>query len=221
MRFHSNELIAEFIPAQKGSGQSILILAHGRGGRWPLMQWFAKRAAGIAGLDFLCVQAPHEDFVPAMKVPGFSWYIGGNFEGLHQSREKLSRLISELAKTYASEKIFWLGFSQGGAMGVDLALRASLILGGVICVSGFCLSAEDYPTDFGRAALQQKILATHGTRDEIVDYQKAKESFEKIQKLGVRIDFQSYSKSHSFDLKSEIPFLLERIKSWAENKNGP
>lgn len=216
MRFHSNALVTEFIPAQKRPGEAILLLVHGRGGRWPLMRWFSKRAAKIEGLDFLCVQAPHDDFVPEMKVPGFSWYLGKNYEGLEQSRAKLQRLISDLQQHYSSQKIFWLGFSQGGAMGLDLAMRAKVSLGGVICVSGFCLKADDYPAEFGRAALQQRILATHGTRDEIVDFERAKESFEKLEKLGVKIDFHSYSKPHSFDLKNEIPFLIETIQSWVK-----
>lgn len=180
------------------------------------MNWVAKRFK-IPGLDFLSLQAPFPESVPAMKAPGFSWYLreAENFEGLEESRTKLSGLIHELqGQGYRSERIFWLGFSQGGVMGIDLGLRCDQVLGGIICVSGFCLRPEDYPENLGEAALKQRIIATHGNRDEIVAMDKAEKTYQELKKLGVSLEFHSFSKPHSFELKREIPFLIESLESW-------
>lgn len=217
MAFYTDSLVHKFIK-NADSRQYLLVLVHGRGGRWELMEWFAKRAAHIESLDFLCVQAPHPEFVPEMKVPGFSWYIGESQQGLEESRQRLKQLVDELRLAgYVPEKTFWLGFSQGGVISLDLALRSDQKIGAAICVSGFCLAHQEYPAAFGTAALSQTLLATHGLRDEIVPFEKAKESYEWLMKCGAALEFRQYNKPHSFDLKEEIPFLLGRIEHWVQS----
>ncbi len=195
----------------------MLLLVHGRGGRLPLMEFLAKRGA-LKEFDILLIEAPHADFVPEMKIPGFSWYIGPSQEGLDESRRRLNKLIDEICSAgYDSKKIFWCGFSQGCVMGLDIALRSDRVLGGVVGVSGFILRLEEYPTSFGGGAKETPILVTAGQRDEIVPAGAATEQFKKLQSLGVQVEIRSYDKPHSFDLKREIPeielWLREKIRA--------
>lgn len=198
----------------KGSSRRILLLVHGRGGRHELMRWLSKKW-NFPETEVCLLQAPHPEFVPEMRVPGFSWYLRPNEQGLEESREKLEAFIQSLIQEgFSSDQIFWLGFSQGGVMGIDTALRSSHRLGGVMSISGFALRTQDYPAAFGPQALRQRILATHGHRDQIVAFEEAKKSYEALQSLGVSVEFLEFNKPHSFDLKNELPLLEERMRSW-------
>jgi len=188
-------------------------LAHGRGGKWSLMEWIAKRFE-IENLDYLLIQAPFEEDVPEMKSPGYSWYLMPEYQGLSETRKALADLVNELSKTYSFNKIFWLGFSQGGVMGIDTCLRSASVLGGVICVSGFVLKIEEYPENLSPTFKDQRILMTHGERDPIVSFDRVKKNVESLRSFGVQVNFREYNKPHSFDLKAEVPELQDQLRSW-------
>lgn len=209
-----NKRISAPIQASTAVPKSICILVHGRGGKLELMRWFSKRLK-VPGLDYVLVQAPHPEFVKEMKEPGFSWFLRPDAQGVDQSRIALKIFIEDLiSEGYAEERIFWLGFSQGGIMGVDTALRGKHQLGGVICVSGFALNVGEYPQAFGSHALDQRLVATHGRRDTTVDFNFAKSSYSALEALGVSIEFREYNKPHSFELKKEIPEIEAQLIEW-------
>lgn len=214
MAVQLTQLNSKFIQGEEGANRSLLILVHGRGGRLKLMEWFSKRIR-IAGLDYLLLEAPIPEDVKEMKEPGFSWYLMPRHEGISETREKISKSLKEIiASGYPSEKVFWLGFSQGGVMGLDTGLRGDFSLGGIICISGFSILNNEYPEAFGPMAMKQKFLATHGRRDEIVPFDKALKTYEELQRFGINLEFEEFNKPHSFDLKNEIPFLKEKLESW-------
>lgn len=196
------------------SSKNLLILVHGRGGRAELMRWMSKRLS-LEETDFVLLQAPHPEFVPEMKTPGFSWFYWPDGKKIDESRSAIRNFLSELFEAgYRPENCFWLGFSQGGVMGIDTALRAPFVLGGVICVSGFAWQVEEYPKAFSPLARQQRIICTHGKRDEIVPFDRAKRSYDDLIQKGVSIEFREYSKPHSFELKTEIPELEKSLRNW-------
>src|SRR5665213_3207859 len=153
----------KFIMASQPSPESpLLILVHGRTGNLKLLEWYAKRFE-IPELSYLLIEAPYADQRPDQKDPGFSWYLETPEElrGIEESRLGFLKMIDELnAQKFSPKNIYFLGFSQGSAMSLDLALRAAFQMGGFICVSGFCIETSAYPKAFGPFAHQQKILIT-------------------------------------------------------------
>jgi phospholipase/carboxylesterase len=213
MSFYTSQLQHRFIAGSE-PGRQVLLLVHGRGGRLPLMEFMAKRGQ-LGVFDILLIEAPHADFVLEMKVPGFSWYLEPNQKGIEESRAKLRALIHELiAAGYSSEKIFWMGFSQGCVIGLDLALRLEVPLGGVVGVSGFVTRIKDFPAQLGPSAKQTPILVTLGTRDAIVPPGPAREHFEALQTMGVKLEMREFDKIHAFDLKREVP----QIEAWLRER---
>jgi len=211
----TTKLLGEYIPPRGDSNpQALLLLVHGRTGNLKLLQWYSKRF-NLPGVGYLALQAPFPDQRADQKDPGFSWYLE-NFQGLDESRELLKLVIKEIQTQgfQKTERIFWFGFSQGGAMGLDLALRSEFPFGGVMCISGFCIQVEDYPEAFGPFAKNQRILATHGTRDRIIPLEQSKPDFDRLRSLGVPLEFQVFDKPHSFHLKTEVPFLENCLKKW-------
>lgn len=193
--------------------ENLLILVHGRTGNIRLLEWYSKRLQ-IPDLSYLLIEAPFEDRREGQTEPGFSWYLKG-FEGLEDSRTRLTRLLEEIeAVGVDSKNIYWLGFSQGAVMGLDFALRSSFRLGGFVCVSGICIQTDDYPKAFGPHAKNQRLLITHGTRDEIIAEVDARRSYEELRALGIPYEYLVFDKPHSFHLKQEVPLIEERLKSW-------
>lgn len=210
-----------------GEPVGICLLVHGRTGNLQLLQWFSKRFK-IPGLDYLLVEAPFKESrnvdeeLPHYKnltggdLKGFSWFLGReDKEGLETSRKLILDLIDDLvSKGYETKKIYWLGFSQGGVMGLDLFLRAPFLLGGLECISAYCVETEAYPKKLSEFAKDQRLLITHGTRDEIIDFIWSKKTYEKLDQVGVPYELKSYSKRHSFDLRQEIPYLESTLYQW-------
>lgn len=208
---NSGWLFAEEYPQP----EKLLLLVHGRGGKWPLMQWFSKRLK-LRNFCFLCLQAPHPEDVKAMKEPGFSWYLMPGYQGLEQSRKLIDESIDQIRTVgFRAEDIFWLGFSQGSVMGVDLFLRHPERLGGLIGVSGFALQEDKYQGLLSKVVEEQRFLLTHGYRDEIVSFEKAKNSFEWLKNHKIPYEFLEYNKPHSFDLKNEIPKIESVLHDWS------
>src|SRR5690606_23360894 len=111
---------------------------------------------------------------------GYSWYdySGDMRPGVTRSRDLLLGLLEELqAQDVRPEDIFLFGFSQGCLMATDVALRAPVVLGGAVGVSGYVAFPGEYPDAFSPAARMQKILITHGRLDPVVPFEPSVRQF--------------------------------------------
>lgn len=208
-------LKTHFIPPKdpKIQTKALLVLVHGRTGNIKVLQWYAKRF-DIPELAYLAVEAPFQEQREDQDEAGFSWYLKDR-SGIDESRQKLRSMTDEfLSQGLLMGNIFWLGFSQGAAMILDLALRGSHKMGGFLCISGFCVQHESYPTAFNSVAKSQRILITHGSRDEIITLAQAEKSYEPLKDAGIPFGFRVYNKPHSFHLRDEVPFLEATLKDW-------
>jgi phospholipase/carboxylesterase len=101
------------------------------------------------------------------------------------------------------------GFSQGGAMTLDVGL--SLPLAGLVVMSGYL-----HPTV---ATLNQgnfpPTLIMHGTRDEVVPLQAAIKSREMAQSLGVAVEYHEFATGHEINLQ-----MLEVLRTFVLNTIG-
>ncbi len=216
---HFEPLILRETPSDKATPSGLLILVHGRTGNLRVLEFMAKRQA-LRAFTRLLVQAPYTETRPEQKDEGFSWYRDKR-SGLEESRKRLDLLVdAALEAGWAPRDIYWLGFSQGSAMILDLALRQHSLFGGFVCVSGFCLSRpEDVPT-FSPQASSQRILITHGSRDQILTLDYAQTSYEILRLSGIPFQWKVFDKPHSFKLKEEIPFIESQLLEWAAHRSG-
>ncbi len=217
MHLKTRQFEHNFIPSKGTAGGKVLVLAHGRGGNLKLLEYYSKRF-DIPELSYLTIQAPwpeqREDQV-AKNEWGWSWWHWPDFKRLEESRHRLQRMVEELEEQgVASEKIFWLGFSQGAGIGLDLFLRSERCFGGGLFISGLLPRSTDYPKAFGSKAPNQNILITHGTRDEIISLQDAENTYLPLRQAQIPFDFKVYDKPHSFHLKEEVPFLENTLQGW-------
>jgi phospholipase/carboxylesterase len=143
--------------------------------------------------QFLFPNAPF----PHPQVPGGrAWYAleDSNHNGLSESRRLLTDwLLSLEGQTGVPlSKTFLCGFSQGGAMTLDVGL--TLPLAGLGVMSGY-LHAVPQIT----ASPIPAVLMVHGRQDTVVPVGAAQQAREVLTALGVTVDY------HEFEMGHEIP----------------
>lgn len=195
-----------YIPAQKKSERErLMVVLHGLGDSLRGFS-FLPEALAINEFSYLLINAPDSYY------GGYSWYdFGGDpVPGILRSRELLFQLLGELKQQgVASRDIFVFGFSQGCLMAVDVGIRCPDILGGICAVSGHVASIEDYPEQFSPVAKQQQFLITHGYNDPMVPFEPAALQFQRLQKMGIDLEFKAYDKVHTI-----LPEELNDIAKW-------
>ncbi len=207
----------KWVPSLSGQREHVLILVHGRTGNLRVLDFITKRFQ-IVDLNFLIVQAPFEERRPEQKDQGFSWYLKG-YQGIESSRQKLFQLIEELHEYgFPYQGIYWLGFSQGAVMGLDVFVRFPQVLGGLQAISGILVQTERVASEKSPIAHHQSILITHGDRDEIISLADAERSYETLTNVGIPFQFELFDKPHSFQMNKELPFLESKLIEWMRSK---
>ncbi|MCM2680337.1 alpha/beta hydrolase [Echinimonas agarilytica] len=93
-----------------------------------------------------------------------------------------------------SKRIILAGFSQGGAVAYETALRYEKPLGGVLALSTYFPTAERMIISTANRATPIEIH--HGFRDEMVTERMAKEAQNDLFRLGFRPAYRRYAMGH-------------------------
>ena len=129
-----------------------------------------------------------------------AWYdifqFGGGPEdeaGIRDSQQLLGQMIS----AEKTEKIFLAGFSQGGAIVLQTALRYPKKLAGVLALSCYLPLAAKLPAEKNQANQDIPVFMAHGTLDPVVPIQKAKMSRDFLEQQGYKVEWHEYPMPHS------------------------
>ena len=129
-----------------------------------------------------------------------AWYdifqFGGGPEdeaGIRDSQQLLGQMIS----AEKTEKIFLAGFSQGGAIVLQTALRYPKKLAGVLALSCYLPLAAKLPAEKSQANQDIAIFMAHGTLDPVVPIQKARMSRDALVQQGYKVEWHEYPMPHS------------------------
>lgn len=194
------------IPPQSGKLPTHLAIAlHGWGANAedlaPLASMF-----NLPDCQFLFPDAPF----PHPQVPwGRAWYAleSGHYEGLAESQQFLRDwLLSLESQTGVPlSRTVLSGFSQGGAMALDVGLN--LPLAGLCSLSGY-LHAKPQAT----ASTFPDVLMIHGRQDMVVPLRSAQKARDELTALGVKVDY------HEFDMGHEIiPAAIALMQQFIAN----
>ena len=131
---------------------------------------------------------------PHTHVPGGkAWYDLGdqNYSGLPESRKLLLDWLQSLEETtdIPLSQTILIGFSQGGAMTLDVGL--SLPLAGLCSLSGY-LHSQPQMTD----SPSPPVLILHGRQDNVVPLQAAQRARDELVNLGVEVEYQEFDMGH-------------------------
>lgn len=181
----------------------LLVVLHGWGANYQDFVPFAK-VLNLAGFGYMFPNAPFEHF----QVPGGrAWYAleKKEFTGLAESRELLINWLNSLeeATGVPLERTIMAGFSQGGAMTLDVGL--TLPLAALCSFSGYLhyepqtQSERSYPP----------TLIIHGTEDPVVPLQAAEKARSELTQIGVGVEYQTFNMAH--EVKDEVIALFKEF----------
>jgi len=161
-----------------------------------------------AGLLWLCPQA---QFTIEQGFHGFTWF---HFDRSDPRREEeLAQVVDELREFIETsierypvdpERLVLLGFSQGGMLGYRLALSEPERFAGFAALST-TLSPETATTVAGGATLGRlPVLVQHGDQDPMIAVERARESRERLEELGVDLEYHEYPMGHQVGAQSTL-----------------
>lgn len=153
---------------------------------------------------------------------GYGWFpitMGGARPAdseIETAVEAASAFVDEALKRYPinPSKLALLGFSQGGVMAYNLAIREPGRFAALAALSSwFPPELADKVTD--RQALKRlPTMIQHGSRDEAINITRGRESVEKIRELGVPLVYREYDCGHEITaqgLRDLSQFLNEKV----------
>ena len=137
--------------------------------------------------------------------------------GIRESQGLIDQLIErEISRGVAADKIILAGFSQGGAIALQTALRHPQELGGILALSTYLTLQESLPAEKSAANARIPIFMAHGTQDPVIPLALARASRDKLQEQGYQVEWREYPMPHSVVME-EIEqiglWLVKRFKS--------
>lgn len=184
--------------------KSLIVMLHGWGAN---AQDLAPLSSllNLPGYQFLFPNAP---FPHPHSSSGRAWYeLGGegSGEGLPESRKMLLDWLQSLEETtnVPLSRTILSGFSQGGAMTLDVGL--ALPLAGLVCMSGYL---HPNLTFVGKNSFPPTLII-HGTKDEVVPLAAAMKAKNTLESMEVALQY------HEFDYSHEIqPQTIELFRNF-------
>ena len=134
-----------------------------------------------------------------------AWYdilqLGGGPEdeaGIRAAQRFLNDLISkETARGIAPSRIVLAGFSQGGAVALQTALRHPERLAGILALSTYLPLASTLQSERAQANRDLPIFMAHGRYDDVIPFDRAQASRKHLEALGYPVQWHEYPMPHS------------------------
>ena len=197
----------EAISAMPSDGKPthLLVMLHGWGANYQDFVPLAKML-NFPGFGYLFPNAPYEHF---QVRGGRAWYAleTKEFTGLNESRELLVEWLTSLADSTGVplERTIMAGFSQGGAMTLDVGL--TLPLAAICSCSGYL----HYQPQAQQKSFPPTMII-HGDRDPVVPLEAAKKAKEELTKIGVPVEYREFAMAHEVTDEA-IAFFKQFIQS--------
>jgi len=156
-------------------------------------------------LRFVFPHAPLRPVTINMGMRMRAWYdilqLGGGPEdaaGIHASQATTETLIArERARGVAPGRIVLAGFSQGGAIALQTALRHADRLAGLLALSTYLPLAGTLAAEASDANRDLPVFMAHGTYDDIIPIARAQQSRAALERLGYAVQWAEYPMPHS------------------------
>lgn len=179
------------LPCNGKTPTRLLVMLHGWGAN-------SDDLTGLVNLldlpeyQFLFPNAPF----PHFQIPGGrSWYAleTEKREGLTESRELLRAWLRSLPEQtqIPLERTVLFGFSQGGAMTLDVGFELPFV--GLCSFSGYFHALPKIEQ------ISPPTLIVHGERDPVVPVQAARQVKEALTKYGVPIEYREFAMAHEIN----------------------
>ncbi len=138
-------------------------------------------------------------------MPMRAWYDIVGFDsavedaaGIRASAAAVARLVDrELGRGTEAGRIVLAGFSQGGAIALQLALREPRRLAGVVALSTYLPLAATLAMEKSAANAATPIFMAHGSEDPVIPLAHADASLRVLEREGYSVDWHVYPMEHT------------------------
>jgi phospholipase/carboxylesterase len=118
--------------------------------------------------------------------------------GIRESQAGIERLIArERERGVDSGRIVLAGFSQGGAIALQVGLRHGSRLAGIIALSTYLPLEESLDAEASPANRATPIFMGHGTQDPVVPLQLAQASKAALERRGCQVEWHTWPMGHN------------------------
>jgi len=161
---------------------------------------------------------PHAPERPVTINNGYvmrAWYDISNTNcedelGIRNSQKAIDALIeNEIQNGIVSHNIILAGFSQGGVMALQVGLRHTSQLGGIIALSCYLPLADMLVDEAESVNATIPIFMSHGSQDSVILISRAVTSKEKLLATDYPVEWHEYPMAHSVCMEE-----IEDISHW-------
>lgn len=158
-------------------------------------------------LLMLCPQGPLE--LGGDLAQSYSWFplqsgMAVDAAAVTDAAKRIESFIDDALRRYPIDpcKMALIGFSQGGVMAYALAMTRPERFAAIAALSSW------FPEELarGRGPLPNEItlpaFVAHGTEDDLVAVERARESIQRLQALGLSPDYREYACGHEIGQQS-------------------
>ena len=135
-------------------------------------------------------------------------------KGIRASQRQVEALIArEVERGTAPSRIVLAGFSQGGAIALQVGLRHAEPLAGIIALSCYLPLADTFATERAGTSGKVPIFMGHGTSDSIVPLARGVASRDALIAAGHDVEWHQYPMPHSVNEQEirDIAAFLKRV----------
>jgi phospholipase/carboxylesterase len=119
-------------------------------------------------------------------------------QGIRESQAAVEQLIAlQRDDGIPASNIVLAGFSQGGAIALQTALRQAKPLSGVLALSTYLPLSESAASEARPESRVTPIFMAHGVSDPVVPYALGNASRSTISALGYAVEWHEYPMQHS------------------------
>lgn len=150
-------------------------------------------------------------------IKGLNREAGEDEAGIRESERVVRKYIqAEVERGLPASRIVLAGFSQGGAIALQTALRYDGQLAGVMALSTYLPLRTSLAQEAHAANRAIPILMCHGTQDGVVPLQLGELSRDALVQAGYRVDWRAYPMPHSVCLEEVVDlsgWLQQRLEA--------
>ena len=167
-------------------------------------------------LRFVFPHAPVRPVTVNGGVPMRAWYDIVSLDatgradaaGVRDSTNLLEALVdNEQERGMASARIVIAGFSQGGAIALNAALRAQNRLAGLMALSTYIALPDELASSTGNRDLP--VFMAHGSFDPMIPMQWGRASADRLIESGFDVEWHEYPMAHAV-----CPQEIQDIRAW-------
>lgn len=161
---------------------------------------------GAPDIRYVFPHAPVRPVTINGGMPMRAWYDilsltsarGNDRDGIVHSVNAVAGLVRrEIEKGIPPDRVLLAGFSQGGAIALQLALRYPESLAGVIALSSYLLFEDKLAEQQHPANAALPAFVGHGSDDPVVPFTLGQEAARKLEELGHPVEWHSYPMVHA------------------------